>query len=168
MSLSRLEKEAVQAEEARVQTLREKARTETVDERKLRKKVVDEEREHTRYCVKGARRCLKKRKSSAKPYPLCAAAAAAELATHAGCLSARGQHLVLQGPRRPAARAAAADGPARVLGARRRGRSHACLGAGTGGLVPHPQRGGPHHQHPVAGRCARGSLAAVRARARCD
>ena len=54
MSLSRLEKEAVQAEEARVTTLREKARADTVDERKLRKKVEAEVREHTRFCVKGA------------------------------------------------------------------------------------------------------------------
>jgi hypothetical protein len=54
MSLSRLEKDAVQAEEARVSMLREKARAETVDAKKLRKKVMEDEREHTRYCVRGA------------------------------------------------------------------------------------------------------------------
>ena len=55
MSLSRLEKDAVVAEEARVAKLREKARADTADERKLRKKTMEEEREHTRYCVNGAR-----------------------------------------------------------------------------------------------------------------
>jgi hypothetical protein len=56
MSLSRLEKDAVVAEEARIAKLREKARADTADEKKLRKKVLEEEREHTRYCVRGAAR----------------------------------------------------------------------------------------------------------------
>jgi hypothetical protein len=54
MSLSRLEKDAVSAEEARVTKLREKARADTADERKLRKRVMEDEREHTRFCIKGA------------------------------------------------------------------------------------------------------------------
>ena len=54
MSLSRLEKDQVEAESARVELLKAKALAKEVDETKLRKKVNEDEREHTRYSVKGA------------------------------------------------------------------------------------------------------------------
>ena len=56
MSLSRLEKDAIEAELNRVELLKAKALSKESDETKLRKKVQEEEREHTRYCVKGAHR----------------------------------------------------------------------------------------------------------------
>ena len=60
MSLSRLEKDQVEAESARVELLKAKALSKEVDERKLRRKVAEEEREHTRYSYKGAPGCHSK------------------------------------------------------------------------------------------------------------
>jgi len=65
MSLSRLEKDQVEAESARVELLKAKALSKEVDERKLRRKVAEEEREHTRYSYKGARQAATARVANA-------------------------------------------------------------------------------------------------------
>jgi hypothetical protein len=75
MSLSRLEKDAIEAEMNRVELLKAKALSKETDETKLRKKILEEEREHTRYCVKGAARGRRRPKSAALAHVLAAAAA---------------------------------------------------------------------------------------------
>ena len=54
MSLSRLEKDAVAAEEARVQALRARAARALKDEEQLKRKDEEENKAHLRYCFKGA------------------------------------------------------------------------------------------------------------------
>jgi len=54
MSLSRLEKDAVQAEERRVAVLKANALAKESDQKKLGRKLMEQEQEHTRFCVKGA------------------------------------------------------------------------------------------------------------------
>ena len=54
MSLSRLEKDAVAAEEARVAALRARAARALKDEEQLKRKEAEERKAHLRYCFKGA------------------------------------------------------------------------------------------------------------------
>lgn len=54
MSLSKLERDAVLAEEQRVVMLRERERAKAKDEDKLQKQTAEELAEHARFCVKGA------------------------------------------------------------------------------------------------------------------
>jgi len=62
MSLSRLEKDAVAAEEARVAALRARAARAIKDEELLARKEEEERKAHLRYCFKGAyRRCTSTR-----------------------------------------------------------------------------------------------------------
>lgn len=52
MSLSKLEKDALAQDELVAAQLRELAKQRTVDERKRERKVVEDDREHLRFCVK--------------------------------------------------------------------------------------------------------------------
>ena len=54
MSLSRLEKDAVAAEEARVAALRARAARALKDEEQVKRKEAEESKAHLRYCFKGA------------------------------------------------------------------------------------------------------------------
>ena len=56
MSLSRLEKMQLEAEEERIAKLKAKMKLETTDETKRRAKVMEDELETTRFSVKGVRR----------------------------------------------------------------------------------------------------------------
>ena len=53
-SLSKLEKDVSVAEERRVQLLRERDKARAGDEKKKARQELEERKEHTRFCVKGA------------------------------------------------------------------------------------------------------------------
>ena len=125
MSLSRLEKDAIEAELNRVQLLKAKALSKESDEVKLRKKIVEEEREHTRYCVKGAQRARGGQKvlhlhmCSQLPPRSAAQARADAPCRRLAHRSVERQHLVLQGPRWRASGALHTDDGPQGVGARR-------------------------------------------------
>ena len=124
MSLSRLEKDAIEAEMNRVELLKAKALSKESDETKLRKKILEEEREHTRYCVKGAARCDGSQKVQLAHVlqlapPRAAGSRADVPRRRVACCSVERQHLVLQGPRRRGSGAVHADDGPQGVGARR-------------------------------------------------